>query len=65
MESLNEETINCPYCGEAIDVLIDPQELGHEYIEDCQVCCRPITFLSKNNEEGPLLITVHGENDNF
>jgi len=65
MESLNEEIINCPYCGEAIDVLIDPQEIGHEYIEDCQVCCRPITFLSQYNIDGDLLISVSSENDNF
>jgi hypothetical protein len=32
----------CPYCGEPNEVLIDPSEGSHDYIEDCQVCCRPI-----------------------
>jgi len=39
-----EETIHCPYCGEVIEVLIDSSIEQQEYIEDCQVCCRPIVF---------------------
>jgi len=32
----------CPYCGEANDVALDPGSGAHqEYVEDCQVCCRP------------------------
>lgn len=32
----------CPHCGEANEVGLDPGggEL-QEYVEDCQVCCRP------------------------
>ncbi len=36
--------ISCPYCGETIEVLIDCTYAEQEYIEDCQVCCRPVTF---------------------
>lgn len=39
-----EKTVFCPYCGEAINVLIDGSLTSQEYIEDCQVCCRPILF---------------------
>ncbi len=34
----------CPYCGEKIDVTIDNCGDDQQYIEDCQVCCRPINF---------------------
>lgn len=35
-------TAHCPYCGEAVEVLVDPGGQSHqEYIEDCPVCCRP------------------------
>lgn len=37
MDYLQEQTLSCPYCGESIDVLIDPQDAGDQYIEDCQV----------------------------
>lgn len=36
------QKINCPYCGELIEVLVDPSEAAQEYVEDCFVCCRPI-----------------------
>ncbi|MBO6558428.1 MAG: CPXCG motif-containing cysteine-rich protein [Pseudomonadales bacterium] len=39
-----EQRISCPYCGEPLNILLDPTEAGQEYIEDCQVCCRPIVM---------------------
>ena len=39
---LAEQSIFCPYCGERLTVLIDPSDASNEYIEDCQVCCRPM-----------------------
>lgn len=45
MSFLDEQEIGCPYCGERITVLIDPTDSDQQYIEDCQVCCRPIDFL--------------------
>lgn len=65
MALLNEQTISCPYCGEPIDVLIDTQEAGQQYIEDCQVCCSPIVFVIDVDFEGNLLVSVHAENESF
>ena len=32
----------CPYCGEPNEIAVDPGSgASQEYIEDCQVCCRP------------------------
>ena len=37
-----EATVLCPYCGELNDIALDPGGGRHqEYVEDCQVCCRP------------------------
>jgi len=36
--------VQCPYCGEPIEIAVDTSVLSQEYIEDCQVCCRPITM---------------------
>lgn len=46
-----ESTVHCPYCGERVTVASDPGGGSlQEYIEDCQVCCRPwrvrVTFTS-------------------
>lgn len=35
-------TIRCPYCGEINEIALDPGSGNEqEYVEDCQVCCRP------------------------
>lgn len=35
-------TVLCPYCGEENEISVDPGSGdSQEYIEDCQVCCRP------------------------
>jgi hypothetical protein len=35
-------TVCCPYCGEINEIALDPGSGSQqEYVEDCQVCCRP------------------------
>lgn len=32
----------CPYCGESVELILDPGGgPAQEYVEDCEVCCRP------------------------
>jgi len=63
MNLLQEQSISCPYCGEIIEVLIDPEDSDQEYIEDCQVCCRPISFNITVQNDGELVIHVRAENE--
>jgi hypothetical protein len=44
--------IDCPYCGERIELVIDCSIGNQEYIEDCQVCCRPISLYVFIDEDG-------------
>ncbi len=38
-----ERKFKCPHCFEKISMLLDLSENGSQtYIEDCEVCCRPI-----------------------
>jgi hypothetical protein len=32
--------VTCPYCGEEVEILVDPGERG-PFVEDCEVCCNP------------------------
>ncbi|NGP75376.1 CPXCG motif-containing cysteine-rich protein [Balneolaceae bacterium YR4-1] len=35
-------TYICSYCGETNHTFVDPSQGNNQnYIEDCQVCCRP------------------------
>ncbi len=62
MRELSEQQIECPYCGESIDVLIDPSVAEQNYIEDCQVCCRPIDFSVDIGPNGDASVRVTSEN---
>ncbi|CAA6813033.1 MAG: CPXCG motif-containing cysteine-rich protein [uncultured Sulfurovum sp.] len=37
-----EHFFTCPYCWEKISMILEREEEASEYIEDCEVCCRPI-----------------------
>jgi len=63
MNELKEKRIQCPYCGEAIDVLIDCSVEQQSYIEDCQVCCRPINFYVAVGINDELSVQVAHENE--
>ena len=63
MNEIKEQSIYCPYCGENISVLVDCSEEQQEYIEDCQVCCRPININVQYDANGELDVQVRHENE--
>ena len=65
MDLLSETSISCPYCGEANDVLIDCSVSEQEYIEDCQICCRPMTLAVSIFEEGEPVVIARSENETW
>lgn len=65
VNQLVERSIVCPYCAESIDVLIDSTDLNQQYIEDCQVCCKPIVFLISESKEGDHVVSVYNEDEAF
>jgi len=37
-----EGEVTCPYCGEVVVIALDAGGgATQDYVEDCQVCCRP------------------------
>ena len=63
MPGLIEQSIHCPYCAEPQTVLIDPSVSEQEYIEDCQICCRPIRFQVDVWSDDDASVQVQDEND--
>jgi hypothetical protein len=49
---LDLQDIECPYCGEVISLALDASAGAQRYIEDCQVCCRPITVVLEIDGDG-------------
>jgi len=44
MELIAGTEVTCPHCGEIFPIQIDTSQPEQTLIEDCTVCCRPITL---------------------
>lgn len=60
---LPNHDIECPYCGEVINLVLDTSAGPQRYIEDCQVCCRPITVDMDVDADGDGVVRVQAEGD--
>lgn len=63
MRELQDRSIHCPYCGESIGVLIDSSVAEQDYIEDCQVCCRPIDFSVSVGPDGEVRLRATSDSE--
>ena len=43
--------VECPYCGERVEVFLDPESRG-EMVRDCDVCCNPWSMTVLWTSEG-------------
>ena len=57
--------INCPSCGESLEIAIDVSVGPQDYLEDCQVCCQPIRFRIRVSADGQLSIDVRREDESY
>ncbi len=59
MELLQTHDLTCPYCGENIQIIVDCSVQSQNYIEDCQVCCRPINLYVTIEDENATIRALH------
>ncbi|WP_396206270.1 CPXCG motif-containing cysteine-rich protein [Gemmatimonas sp.] len=56
--------VSCPYCGESVEITLDPGGgANQQYIEDCQVCCRPWVVSVSYDEDGTAHVFVDASDD--
>jgi hypothetical protein len=60
---LPTETIECPYCGESIELVIDDSVDHQQYVEDCSVCCRPINVDVSVDEQSEIHLRCGTDSD--
>lgn len=59
-----EAEVKCPYCGETVEIVLDPGGgPEQEYVEDCQVCCRPWAVRVTWNDSGTAEVEVEASDD--
>ena len=44
MDGLHVALLQCPYCWQPLEILVDVSVTRQLYVEDCSVCCRPIVI---------------------
>ena len=60
---MDTHQIHCPSCGEPLEILVDPSVRRQGYIEDCQVCCRPMTFQVTIDEDEGIQVAARAEDE--
>jgi hypothetical protein len=56
--------VQCPYCGEEMEMALDPGSgPRQEYVEDCQVCCRPWQVAVRYGSDGAADVTLAASDD--
>ena len=58
MNGIETVRVECPSCGEIIELLIDCSVERQTYIEDCEVCCRPLSIVVLPGEDRLPIVQV-------
>jgi hypothetical protein len=60
---MDEFDAECPWCGEPITLVIDLSQESAAYVEDCEVCCRPLVvrYAAEDGELVELAVDREGE----
>lgn len=58
-----EVSLECPYCGEPVTLLVDPSVSEQQYVEDCQVCCQPMAIRAEVDPDGFARVDARREDD--
>jgi hypothetical protein len=41
------EPVQCPYCGQVCELVVDTSVAAQRFITDCEVCCRPFEVFAE------------------
>jgi endogenous inhibitor of DNA gyrase (YacG/DUF329 family) len=53
--------VMCPYCGETVEIDVEPLEEAQSFVEDCSVCCRPIQVEATPSEDGMVVVASRSD----
>jgi hypothetical protein len=51
--------VTCPYCAQEVEIALDPGSgPAQEYVEDCEICCRPWQVSVAYDDEGHASVSL-------
>lgn len=60
---LHEHEFSCPYCSQFITMVLDLSVAQQLYVEDCEVCCRPIEINYRTDGSQVIDFTAANDDD--
>ena len=54
------ENIQCPFCGQSFELVIDTSVASQRFTTDCEVCCRPFEVFAECEPGEILSLDVQG-----
>jgi hypothetical protein len=52
--------IQCPFCGQTFEIVVDTSIARQRFTTDCEVCCRPFEVTAKCSAGEILSLDVSG-----
>ena len=52
--------VDCPYCGQSMELVLDTSIPSQRFITDCEVCCRPFEVTAECDPGEVLSVMVSG-----
>ena len=53
--------IQCPFCGQRFDLVVDTTEPSQQFTTDCEICCRPFEVAIECEPGEILSLDIRGE----
>ena len=54
------ESLQCPFCGQSFELVIDTSVASQRFTTDCEVCCRPFEVFAECEPGAILSLEVAG-----
>ena len=61
MDLIAQTEIGCPHCGQTFSLEVDTSEGEQILVEDCSICCRPMTLTIRSEPGTVLDVTTSDE----
>jgi len=55
------EAIQCPFCGQTFELVVDTSVESQRFVTDCEVCCRPFEVTAECEAGEILNLYVRGD----
>jgi hypothetical protein len=53
----DDTSVQCPYCGEVVSLVVESDVEG-AFVQDCEVCCRPWAVHVTRDDDGEPSVSV-------